>query len=228
MPPILPRPRPRALAAAAALLALAGIAAWLGAPSPERVRAWADAAGAWFPLAFFAAYVAITQFPVPRTVLTLSAGLLFGPVAGTALAIAATGASAALSLILVRALARDWVRERVSGPLVAEVDRRLRARGWLAVGSLRLIAGVPFSLLNYACALTAIRLGPFVAATVVGSAPGTAAGVAFGDALTGGVDPRLWAAAAALVALGVAGLVLEARLPVPEVPGPDPAVKPEG
>ncbi|NUS43430.1 MAG: TVP38/TMEM64 family protein, partial [Mycobacteriaceae bacterium] len=84
-------------------------------------------------------------------------------------------------------------------------------RGWLAVGSLRLIAAAPFALVNYCCALSSVRLLPYVVATVVGVLPGTVAVVVLGDALTGAVDPTLLLFSAACFALGLAGLAVDLR-----------------
>ena len=68
------------------------------------LRHWAEETGQWFPLVFWLLYVAITQFPVPRTIMTVSSGILFGSVLGILLAITATTVSAVLSLVTVRAL----------------------------------------------------------------------------------------------------------------------------
>ncbi|MBV7295450.1 TVP38/TMEM64 family protein [Corynebacterium sp. TAE3-ERU12] len=208
--------RRRVFIAAAVLVMSAVVVAVVGIPDLSAIRQWADAAGPWFPVLFVGIYVVFTQLPIPRTVFTVSTGLLFGPVVGSVVALVSTAIAAAVSLTVVRTLGRDWVRRRVDGPIFAEVDRRLARRGWLAVGSLRMVAGVPFSILNYACAMTAIPLGPFLLGTVVGSAPGTIALVVLGDALTGSVDPRLMMIAGGLVVLGLVGLFVESRLPAPK------------
>lgn len=183
-------------------------------PSLGTLRAWADAAGGWFVIAFWAAHVVIVQFPIPRTVLTLASGILFGPVTGILVALTATTVGGVLSLLIVRRLLGDWVRPRLTHPAVKRIDARLRQRGWLAVASLRMIAGVPFSILNYVAALTSIPVLPFAVATLVGSAPGTTATVLFGDTLTGDANPALIATAILLACVGLLGLVLDMRLPV--------------
>jgi uncharacterized membrane protein YdjX (TVP38/TMEM64 family) len=83
------------------------------------------------------------------------------------------------------------------------------------VGSLRLIAAAPFFVVNCCCAVSAVRLVPYTLATVVGILPGTVAVVLLGDALTGRTDPRLMVITGVCMALGAAGLLLEARLPPP-------------
>lgn len=199
-----------------ALALVATAVVWVvDVPTVGAIRGWADATGAWFPAVFFLAYVGFTQLPVPRTVFTLSAGILFGAVPGIVLALLATGTSAIVSLTVVRHFARDWARGLlVRHRRLMDLDRRLERRGWLAVASLRMIAAVPFAPLNYACALSSIRPLPFFLATIVGSAPGTVVTVLFGDALIDGMDLRIVAVTALLVCVGLAGLVIDARTPV--------------
>nr|WP_066525877.1 TVP38/TMEM64 family protein [Corynebacterium bouchesdurhonense] len=203
------------LAAVAAALALAA-AAWylLDIPPLSVLREWSEHTGAWFPVVFWLLYVGVTQLPVPRTVLTVSAGILFGPWRGTLIAITATTVSAVVSLCIVRGLLRDFIEPRLTHPAVARVNARLEQRGWLAVASLRMIAAVPFSVMNYASALTRVPVAPFALATFVGSLPGTVVTVFFGDTLTGQASPAVVAAAVALGVVGVAGLALDTALPV--------------
>jgi uncharacterized membrane protein YdjX (TVP38/TMEM64 family) len=180
-----------------------------------QIRDWARAAGAWFPLVFFAAHALMTV-ALPRIPFTISAGFLFGPVTGIAVALAATTASAALAFLLVRAIGRDAITARLTHPAVAAVDRRLARRGWLAVGSLRLIGPIPFALVNFCAGVSSIRFVPYLIATVVGVAPGTVAVVALGDALTGRIDPVMIVVTALCATIGVAGLLFDARLGVKE------------
>ena len=154
-------------------------------PSLATMNAWAAGTGRWFVMVFVLGYVVVTQFPIPRTIFTLSSGVLFGPWLGIVVALTATTVSAAVSLSVVRYFLGDWMAPRLAHPAVAGINARLRARGWLAVTSLRMIAGVPFSVLNYAAALTSVPLVGFTVATLVGSAPGTIATVFLGNTLTG-------------------------------------------
>lgn len=200
----------------AAVLVFLTVTVFFDLPALTTLRAWAAAAGPWFVPGFWLAYVLIIQFPVPRTILTLSSGILLGPWTGTLIALTATAAAAALSLTVVRGLLGEWIRPHLTHPAVAGLNRRLEQRGWLAVTSLRMIAGIPFSLLNYVAALSSVRLLPFTLATFLGSAPGTVAMVFFGDTLTGQADPLIIALTVGFACLGVVGLVIDARLPVQE------------
>ena len=198
-----------------ALLGLVVVAAvFLPLPSPVEVRDWALAAGPYFALAFFLAHAVIVALPIPRTVFTLSAGLLFGPVTGLIVAISASAVAATIAFVVVRRMGRDAVAGKLPHPAVEAVDRRLARRGWLAVGSLRLIGAVPYSIVNYCAALSSIRFWPFIVASVIGLAPGTFGVVVLGDALTGHVRPGLLIFSLSCAAIGVVGLLFDAKLSV--------------
>ncbi|WP_280273934.1 TVP38/TMEM64 family protein [Nocardia wallacei] len=205
------RRSPRLIGALVLLVVFVALALFAPRPEVGQIRDWARASGAWLPLVFFLAHVLATVV-LPRVPFTLVAGLLFGPALGVALAVSATTVSAALAFLLVRAVGREAVIARWTHPAVVAVDRRLARRGWLAVGSLRLISPVPFWLVNFCAGVSSMRLAPFLIATAVGVLPGTIALVALGEALTGSTDPALIVVSVLCIAIGVAGLLVDARL----------------
>ncbi|MFI6952905.1 TVP38/TMEM64 family protein [Nocardia sp. NPDC050408] len=202
-------PRILALLVGGAVLFIAAMLVPL--PTPQQMQDWATSVGPIFPLLFFVVHALVTVAPVPRTVLTVSAGVLFGPALGIVLAASATTVSAALAILLVRALDRERVAAHLTHPAVRSIDERLERRGWLAVGSLRLIAFAPFSVINYCCALSSIRFWPYLIATVIGILPGTVGTVILGDALTGHTHPGMLVVSGVLIAIGIIGLIVDAR-----------------
>lgn len=214
--------RTRLLLAVLLVLAVLVTAAVLPVLSPLQMRAWVQSAGVAAPLLFLFGHALVTMAPVPRTVFTLAAGLLFGPVLGVALSLAATLLSAVASFAVVRRLARAATAPYLEHPYLRYtvsrvVNARLRRRGWLAVASLRLIPAVPFAVLNYGCALSSIRFRHYLAGTV-GIVPGSVAVVVLGDALTGTTSPALLAVSLISTAIGIVGLIVEARSPAPATP----------
>lgn len=204
-------PRTRLVTFLTAIVILVAIALLVPLPTALQLRDWATSVGPWFPLAFFAVHVVMTVFPFPRTAFTLAAGLLFGPVLGIPIAIAASTVSAVIALLLVRTA--GWqVGRLVSHPRVDAVDQRLRERGWPVVLATRLIPAVPFSVLNYAAGASSVRVLPYTLATFVGVLPGTTAVVLLGDALTGRVSPLLVVVSLCTAAVGLAGLAFEIRM----------------
>ncbi|MFB1297457.1 TVP38/TMEM64 family protein [Mycobacterium sp. pW049] len=203
-------PRTRLAAVLTAIVILVAIALLVPLPTALELRDWATSAGPWFPLAFFVAHVVMTVLPFPRTAFTLAAGLLFGPVLGIPIAVAASTVSALIALLLIRTA--GWqVSRLVSHPRVDAIDRRMSERGWPVVLATRLIPAVPFSVLNYAAGASAVRVLPYTLATFFGVLPGTAAIVILGDALTGRVSPALLVVSLCTAAIGVLGLIVEIR-----------------
>ena len=203
-------PPRRFFAILAAIVILIAVAYLVRLPTAVQLRDWATSVGPWFPLAFLVAHIVVTVFPFPRTAFTLAAGLLFGPVLGVPLAVAAATISAVIALLLVRAA--GWQLNRlVRHPRIDSLDARLRERGWLAILSMRMIPAVPFSVLNYAAGASAVRVLPYTLATLVGLLPGTASVVILGDALTGNVSPLLFLVSLCTASLGITGLIYEIR-----------------
>ncbi|HTT80018.1 MAG TPA: VTT domain-containing protein [Stellaceae bacterium] len=174
------------------------------------------------PLAFIVLQIAASLFFVPRTVLAVAAGLLFG--IGWGVLWAALGS-------LVGAVAGFLVSRYLRAGLAARGDpRRLAALfkyaergGWRMVAVLRLVPIIPHSLTNYALGLTRIRLGAYMLGSLLGQLPLTVAfvalGAAGGHALTGAAnwpDEVLWPSLIGLAALGLSllfPLLLRRRQP---------------
>ena len=210
--------RGRVIAWVGAVALVVLIATFVPTPGLEQLRDWAAQLGPWFAAAFFAAYAVVTVAPIPRSTFTYSAAVLFTPAVAIPCSLVATGVAAALSFVAVRRLGHERTAALRAHPRVAAVDARLRRRGWLSVGSLRLVPAAPFSVVNYAAALTSIPYPQFIAATVIGSAPGTVAAVLLGDSLTSGDGAAALWATVGFAAVGLAGMVLDARLPVRPAP----------
>lgn len=204
----------RALGGLVVVLAVLLGAYLIPLPSVGRLRDWADSFGPNFVWIFFIGYAVIAIGPVPRSAFTAASGLLFGPLVGFVGAMLATIFAALMAFVLVRRLGRERIRPYLRHPVARSVELRMERRGWLAVGSLRLIAAFPFSVTNYVAALSAIKFVPYALATVIGVAPGTAAVVILGNALAGDGDPVMLALSAGLFSLGVFGLILDTRLSV--------------
>jgi uncharacterized membrane protein YdjX (TVP38/TMEM64 family) len=144
----------------------------------------------------------------PATVVTVAAGLLFGPVAGVAVAVVAANASALVGYSIGRRLSRPTDSAQVTSRL-GEWASRIRANGFEAVLLTRLIF-LPYDLVNYGSGLLRVRPASFLAATAIGSLPGTVAFVLVGASITrlddgfGGVDPVTLAASVLLIVASIA------------------------
>ena len=166
-----------------------------------------EALGPWGPVAFVALYAVGTLLFLPGSVLTLSGGVLFGPVLGTLYSLLGAVIGATLAFLLARYVAGDAVRRLAGARLQALLDG-VDDEGWRFVAFTRLVPLFPFNLLNYSLGVTRIRLLPYVLASAICMAPGAAAFTWLGHAgrqATGGGEGAIQAA---LVGLGLLAAVV--------------------
>ena len=137
--------------------------------------------GLWAPVVFILIYIVGTVLFLPGTILTITGGLIFGPLLGTVYNLIGATVGASLAFVLGRYLARDWVAAS-AGSLVRLVIRGIDKQGWRFIAMLRLTPVIPFNLLNYAFGVTEIRLSHYVIASAIFMLPGTIAYTYLGHA----------------------------------------------
>lgn len=167
------------IAAKAGLLVLLGAALFLayshrGEINLKELSEAVQRAGPLAPLAFMAIYALATVGFVPGSVLTLTGGALFGPIAGTFYNLTGATLGATLAFLAARHLGLGWVRERIGGR-AAEIIAGVEREDWRFVAFVRLVPLIPFNLLNYALGLTRIRLIRYILTTYVAMLPGALA-----------------------------------------------------
>jgi uncharacterized membrane protein YdjX (TVP38/TMEM64 family) len=156
----------------------------------EDFTAWVAQAGALGYVAFILAYAVCCVLLIPASALSLAAGAIFGFVAGSVLVILGATLGATAAFLLGRTVLRARVERMVAKkPKLAAIDRAIAAEGTKIMLLMRLSGFPPFTWINYALALTGVRLGPYVATTFFGIIPGalafTYAGAAGAAALSG-------------------------------------------
>lgn len=166
-------PRGRLVAVAVGAAVLLGL--WWLAPTRYWISAavdWLDDGRASAVVVFTAAYAVLAVLGVPTTLFVIAAGVLFGTGAGFASAQTGAITAAALSFLISRHVARDWVRinlmcRRRSRALLEVMDDE----GWKMVVVTRLNPLLPASIKNYGFGLTRIRFGAYLLATLAVQAP---------------------------------------------------------
>lgn len=147
------------------------------------------------PLVYVAVYALFVALSLPQAVVvTITGGLLFGTLAGGALAV--TGATiGAIILFLLARSAFGAASAQRGGAFLQTVREGLARDGFNYLLAIRLIPVFPFWLVNLAAALGGMRLGPYAAATLIGIAPGTfvfaSVGAGIGSVLATGGQPDL-------------------------------------
>ncbi|MBA3847319.1 MAG: VTT domain-containing protein, partial [Planctomycetes bacterium] len=105
-------------------------------------------------------------------VLTLAAGAIFGLWRGSVIVSISSTAGATLAFLASRYVLGDAVRRRF-GERLRAIDDGLRRDGAFYLVTLRLIAVIPFFVVNLAMGLTAIPVRTYALASWIGMIPGT-------------------------------------------------------
>jgi uncharacterized membrane protein YdjX (TVP38/TMEM64 family) len=199
-----------------ALLAAGGIAAWRwrGLLDPLALTGMIGG-NPIAPLAFIALHIVGSLFFVPRTLLALGAGLVFGMWWGILWAALGSLAGAVAGFLTARYLGSGFI-DRAEPLRLAALLHRAERGGWRMVAVLRLVPIIPHSLTNYALGLTSVRLGAYAVGSLLGQLPMTIAyadlGAAGGQVLLGGADWRHQVLLPSLI--GLAALLLSLLIPV--------------
>lgn len=181
----------------------------------QQLRDWIGGAGPFAPLVFIALAIVLGNLMVPGLLLSLAAGLLFGPLYGTLVAITSATGCAVLGLLLGRRIGRDGVAE-LGGVRLERTMKLLERYGLWAVVLQRLFPGVPDGPSSYAFGALGVHVWQIAVGTLIGSLPRAFSYAALGSA-AGNLDPVLGAVGASVLLLaGVVGSVLGGRVALAE------------
>jgi len=173
-------------------------------------------------LLYAAAFIPAALLLLPSAPLALAAGNVFGPVAGTLVAVAGTALGATAAFAAGRFVGGDALRRLLTRSRhLSPFTRALEHAGFEVVFWLRLSPFVPFYLLNYAFGTTGLRARDYFAASALALVPGSAMYAFLGSLLfkpdklaATGLDVRHLGALAVAAALSLlAALAGRARLP---------------
>jgi uncharacterized membrane protein YdjX (TVP38/TMEM64 family) len=227
--PLLPAWRLGLIAMAIAAIALL-IWALRDAVSFEALRenraallAWRDTHYLATALGYMLLYVGVVALSLPGgAVMTMTGGFLFGLLPGTAMAVVAATAGAALIFVAARAGFGAALQRRIassgSDGVLKRLEAGLKADAFNYLLMIRLVPAFPFWLVNLAPAFLGIGLRTFVAATFLGIIPGTAVyawiGAGLGEVFARGEQPDLGLLFDPIVLGPILGLAALAVLPV--------------
>ncbi|MFQ6142667.1 TVP38/TMEM64 family protein [Streptomyces seoulensis] len=167
--------------------------------------------GAAAVVAFALAYGLGTVAFLPRPLLNLAAGALFGSQFGLAAALAGTVLGAGVAFGLGRVLGQDALRPLLRGRLLKAADGQLSRHGFRSMLAARLFPGVPFWAANYCAAVSRMSWPAFLLATALGSVPNTAAYVVAGARAAAPTSPAFLIAMACIAVPAVAGAAVAWR-----------------
>jgi uncharacterized membrane protein YdjX (TVP38/TMEM64 family) len=173
---------------------------------PEQIAQWLRAAGDrwWAPVAFIGLYVVFDVFLIPATILTLTAGVVWGWLLGGLWVLAASTVASAVPYFIGRSGA-GWAEELLERR-AGRIHRALKDEGFMSLLLMRLVPIVPYNILNYAAGVAGIKVRDYLLATFIGTIPGIFVFTYLASSIASGlVSPR-----AAFVRILIAGVLLAA------------------
>jgi uncharacterized membrane protein YdjX (TVP38/TMEM64 family) len=164
---------PKALTRLAVAAAIAGgmalAVAYRGELHLEQLQDWLDDYGAFMPVAYVVAHVAASLFFVPRTLMAVLAGLLFGSWAGPLWSLVGSMAGAYVGFAAARYVNAGQIRpeemKRI-GPYL----KRAEESGWQMIAVIRAIP-LPHTPLNYAFGVTRVSVLNYLIGSFIGFVP---------------------------------------------------------
>ncbi len=200
----------------AAVVAGALFAARISAMAPGvgagSLRDQVESAGPAGPLLFIGLLAAaVIVAPIPNTPFFVVAGVIWGPVVGSAYAMAGLMAGSLGAFLLARLIPRRVVAAMVGRRAWGRMARASEAASPWAVFWARLLPATNFDWINYLAGLTPIAALPFILATAAGTAPATVVTVAAGSAIGDNLALSVTLTAAWVVAAGISALFVSRR-----------------
>jgi uncharacterized membrane protein YdjX (TVP38/TMEM64 family) len=170
------------------------------------------------PVCYALIYAAATGLSIPgASLLTLTAGFLFGTLAGTAIVVVGATLGAIIIFLVARTAFGDVLRAR-AGPFIRKLEDGFRENALSYLLVLRLIPLFPFWLVNLVPAFLGVGLGTFILGTFLGIIPGAfvyaSLGSGLGALIESGERPDLGIIFQPRVLAPLSGLALLALLPV--------------
>ncbi|GAB3542710.1 VTT domain-containing protein [Noviherbaspirillum agri] len=200
------------LAVALALLAVAWrwtpLREWINLPALIGFAENLDALP-FTPVAVVLSYMVAGLLMVPVTLLIAVTGIVFGPAQGTLFAMGGALLSASASYGLGHWLGKETV-QRMLGPRISRLSKRIAKRGILAMVVVRLLPIAPFTVVNVVAGASHIRFRDYLVGTALGMLPGIVMTVTFVHHLAEAVrNPSVGTVAVlAIVAALVIGLAI--------------------
>lgn len=175
------------------LILIVGIFYWLFQQDvpiseyPDLIATQVERFGIWSPLIFISLFAIRPLVFFPATLLSLSAGVLFGPFQAVLILILAENLSSAVSYSVGRYFGKELFNKfNHSSTLVEKFGQYFHQNEFISILTLRLLFA-PFDLLGYFAGASNISYLAFASATFLGILPGLIASAFLGGSVT---DPR--------------------------------------
>jgi phospholipase D1/2 len=125
----------------------------------------------WAPILIIGIYLVGGLIAFPVLILIAATAAAFGPLEGLLYATTGALSSAVVTYAVGALLGRDTLRGLI-GPRLRRVQRKIVNGGVFAIAAIRMVPLAPFTVVNLVAGASEVRLGAYVAGTLIGMAPG--------------------------------------------------------
>lgn len=155
-------------------------------------------------LIFILVFIASCVFMLPGSMLTIIAGIAFGPLFGGVVSLIGATLGATAAFLVSKYVARGMIEDKIGkNEMFKKIDDGVEKNGTSFLILTRLVPVFPFSFQNYAYGLTKINLGTYFIVSFICMAPGAFIyAYMAGEIVTNGFSLSL------LVKFAVAGILL--------------------
>lgn len=156
----------------------------------EPFQEWVEARGLLAPIVFILVMALSVLFaPVPNAPIYIAAGIVWGPVLGTAYCMAGLTLGSAMAFWIARRVGRKHLPRLIGHRLADRLDTLVEDMGGRVVFWSRMIPAVNFDWISFVAGMTAVPFRVFIIYSFLGMLFPTGLTVVAGDGL--GRDPRI-------------------------------------
>jgi uncharacterized membrane protein YdjX (TVP38/TMEM64 family) len=138
----------------------------------ETLKGFIRYGGVWGPLIYVVAYAFRSLIFFPASILSITAGILFGPWLGIVLTMIGENISANISFVVGKYFTADLLKYlNTEKRFVPRLTCKIQDNGFLTVLVMRLMF-LPFDLVGYSSGMCNVKQRDFALATVIGTIPG--------------------------------------------------------
>ncbi|MDX1392940.1 MAG: TVP38/TMEM64 family protein [Gemmatimonadota bacterium] len=133
---------------------------------------WMAAAGPWAYVIAPLLMAGVAILPIPAEAPAMVNGMLFGPIAGTAVTWCGAMLGAVASFEIARSLGRPVAERFVRPEALRRADDLVMRAGWWGLLLARFMPLIAFTVLNWGAGLTPVKRWRFLWTTAIGIIPG--------------------------------------------------------
>jgi len=170
----------------------------------EAMQEFFKSFGVWGYLIFILVFIAACVFMLPGSMLTIVAGMAFGPITGGIVSLLGATLGATAAFLVSKYVARSMIEDKIGkNEMFKKIDDGVEKNGTSFLILTRLVPVFPFSFQNYAYGLTKIKIGTYFIVSLICMAPGAFIyAYMAGEIVTNGFSVGL------LVKFALAGVIL--------------------